>query len=414
MALPALAAGVNRHVSIAPEATFGTQGAGPGQLLRRVQSDMNLDVTPIQSPEITGTQQLRDFRNGPRRVRGTFGSILSPGSFKDFFDNLLRGTWTAGVTKSGIADSDGSWDAGEGCLTIISAADGAFVASGFKDGDVVRITGGTGAQANLNLINMRVGGAPGATSIFLYPIPPGTPSFTDWSSGAPGTTNLTLSVVGKKLFIPTSGHVRRSFSMEHWFSDISVSHLFTGIRMQQVSLNFSANGMVQMQAGMMGLEQVKSGSRVYASPTATTTSPGLTMVAGKVMYDGRLFAYITNLNLQISANLGADPVIGSPTMPEIFQGQITVRGSMGVFMADDDFTGDFIGEYEPAISVVGTSSGAQNSDFVSILLGRVKLGAPTMADGDMGMVRTYPFQALERFGAGAFDPSTIVIQDSLA
>jgi hypothetical protein len=404
MALPSLGAGVNRLVSIAPESTFATQGAGPAQLLRRVQSDMNLDVTPITSPEILPSQQVRDYRNGPRRVRGTFGAVLSPGTYKDFFDNHLRGTWTTGASKTGVTDSVASVS---GDNLVLTSATAAWLTALLKRGDIVRITGATAGGAAVNNVNMRIVSVT-ATVLTLVPLSPIT--IPTWASGQ----TIAVNAVGKKLFTPATGQLKKSMTMEHWFSDISVSHLYTGLRVQQISLNFPAAGLVQMQAGLLGVDQTKSGSRVYASPTAVTSSSGLTMVAGRIAYQGANLTYITGLNLQISANLQADPVVGAATVPEIFLGTLQARGSVSLFMDDDTMTADFLAENEVELAAVGTTSPAANADFVSVYLGRVKLGAPTMTDGDMGMIRTYPFQAIEQIAGTSYDLTTVVVQDSLA
>lgn len=404
--MPTLSTGVFRSVVIANETTLGTPGAGPGQLLRRVQSDMNLDVQPLVSPEIITSQQVRDMRMGPRRVRGSHTGVLSPGTYTTFFDNLLRGTWTAGVTKASVTDSVATVDA-DGNLVLTSAT-AAWLTAGFKRGDIARVTGASGGGTVINNVNARVVSVT-ATVLTLAIVAPGITAPT-WSSGQ----TITVSVVGKKLFVPTSGHVKRSFTMEHWFSDIGVAQLFTGNRVQQISLNFPAAGYVQMQTSTLGLNQEESASRTYSTPTAATGSNGLTTVQGRIAYKGASLAYVTGANIQIAANLQADPVVGSVFPADIFQGTISVRGSLTCFMADDDMTADFLAENEVDIALTATTSPAGNADFVSAYMGRVKLMAPAISDGDMGITRTYGFQAIEVLSGASYDASSIVIQDSLA
>jgi hypothetical protein len=408
MPLPTLASGVFRSIVISPETTFGTAGGGPGQLLRRAQADLNLDVTPMVSPEIITSQQVRDVRNGPRRVRGSINGVLAPAAYKDFFDNLMRGTWTAGVVKASVTDVAGSVS-GLGNQTLTSASVGAWVVSGFKRGDIVRPTNFTSAPAALNGTNFRISSVT-STVLIMNPMANQTP--LTWTAS---TQSPTLTVIGKKLTIPASGAVKRGFTLESWFGDISVSNLYTGCRGQQMTLNFPANNFVQMQYGLMGLDMTRANSRTYASPTALNSNASLTMVGGRVAYAGQEVAYVTSASLQIAANLQADVVVGDDSVPEIFQGTIQVRGSISVFMTDDTMMADFLSETDVELAFTATASPSASADFISFYMPRVRLMNPTMQDGDTGMIRTFNFQALEMVSSITnTDLTSLVVQDSLA
>jgi hypothetical protein len=399
-----LGAGVNRLITIATETNIGVQASGPGQALRRAQATMNPDVSPILSPEILPSQQVRDNRNGPRRSRITHNTVLAPGAYKDFFDGLLRGTWTSGVAKTGVTDSVATSVNGNLVLTSATAA---WLVANLKKGDVVRITGATGGGVAANNVNMRIVGVT-ATVLTLQPL--STITIPTWASGQ----TIAVTVVGKKLMIPATGQVRRSYSIEHWYADNSISHLGLGGRMQQISLGFSPTSMVQLQATLLGLDFIKGNSRIYASPTAISTASGVTMVAGRVGYQGANLGYITGMNLQLVANLAADPVIGSPIAPEVFQGTFMARGSLNALFEDDTMMADFLAENDVEISSYATTGPAANADFVSVYMSRCRLGSPDMNDTDLALQRQIPFQALEQLTSTGFDLSTIVIQDSLA
>ena len=259
-------------------------------------------------------------------MQGSLSAVLSPGSYSAIFENLLRGTLTAGVTRTAIADSVGSVS---GANLSVSSAAALWISAGFRRGDIVRLSALTGGPAVLNGTNYLVVSV-SATVIILAPL--AGQAVVAWITA---TQSPTLTVVGKKLTIPATGQVKRSFTLESWFSELSVSHLFVGNRAQQVSLNFPAAGLVQMQAGILGRDMTTSNSRTYATPTAATTSATLSMVNGRVAYQGGTVAYITGANTQIAANLQGDPVIGAAIAPDIFQGSIQVRGSFTAFMADD-------------------------------------------------------------------------------
>lgn len=142
------ARGVAKTVVFAPETIFGEQAPGPGQYLRRVSADMNLQVQQIDSQEILPSQQMRDSRNGPRQVQGSLSGQLSPAAYKLFMEQLLRKTFVAGVVSPSIADSAATINGSTGAFTLSSAASN-FLTLGFKKSNNVRLAGlNAGAAVN--------------------------------------------------------------------------------------------------------------------------------------------------------------------------------------------------------------------------------------------------------------------------
>ena len=406
------ARGVAKTITIAKETALGTASVASGQYLRRISSDLNLNITPIESQEILPSQQVRDYRNGPRQIGGTLQGQLSPGSYQDIFQGVLRKDFVAGGTASAVADTVlTNTTPGTSNMTLVSAATN-WITSGFKAGDVVRITGATGGSAVVNGDNFRVLSvtasphtmtlAPNATAV-------------GWASGQ----TISIAVAGKKLWIPASGQVYNSYTIEHWFSDVSISDVFLGNRITQLALNIPASGFVTMNAGLTGLNQTTAGSQAYPSATAASASGSLTAVDGKINYNGSDLAYITGFNLQIAPAVQTTPVIGSNILPEVFLGTLAVRGSLTcLFKGSDSFTADFLAETELSLQLFLTSSPADNAEFISIYLPRVKLSSSQKSDSDRAIMRSFNFMALEKVtGAGSgtqFDATTIVIQDSNA
>lgn len=406
------ARGVAKTISIAKETTLGVASVASGQYLRRISSDLNLNITPIESQEILPSQQVRDYRNGPRQVGGTLQGQLSPGSYQDIFQGVLRKDFAAGATEAGVADTVlTNTTPGVSNMTLVSTGTN-WITEGFKAGDVVRITGATGGPAVVNGDNLRILSITASPhTITLAP----NATAVGWASGQ----TITLTVAGKKLWIPTTGQVYNSYTIEHWFSDVLISDVFLGNRITQLALNIPASGFVTMNAGVTGLNQITSGSQAYASAAAASSSVSLTAVDGKLNYAGSDLAYITGCNIQIAPAVQTTPVIGSNILPEVFLGTLAVRGSLTcLFKGSDTFTADFLAENEVALNLFLTSSPADNADFVSIYLPRVKLSSSQKGDSDRAIMRSFNFMALEKVtGAGSgtqFDATTIVIQDSNA
>lgn len=396
------ARGVAKTVAINPETTFGVQGAGNGQLLRRTSSDLNLTVQQIQSNEILQSQQVRDSRNGPRQVQGTLSGQLSPASYSTLLENMLRSTYTSSAPIVGLADSTAVVDPTTGNLILSSSS--ANFSSHFTLGDVVQISGLTGPAAADNYQDCRV---VGYTPTGLALAPPS--SAIAWGTGQVETIGLT----GKKLFMPATGQSDKSFSLEHWYSDIGQSELFVGCKVTQLSLNIPASGFVTLQASVTGRDMISTAVQALPLAAPQTITTGLTATSGKISYNGATIAYLTAMSVQISSSVQADPVVGANVVPAIFLGTLMVRGSVSALTAADTLTTDFINENEVSLSVLMTSSPSGSASFVNVFLPRVKLTSSTKTDSDKAITRSFNFVALENTGTLGGNLTSIVIQDSL-
>ena len=93
------------------------------------------------------------------------------------------------------------------------------------------------------------------------------------------------------------------------------------------------------------------------------------------------------------------------------------QNTLCYYFEDGVLPAAFFSESELGIQVALTTSNDAAAEFLSFSLSRVKLGGADKADGEGGVVRTYPFTALLNSAGGAGtanEASTIAIQDSLA
>lgn len=395
------ARGVAKTVTINPETSFGIVGAGTGQLLRRTSSDLNLSVAQVQSQEILQSQQVRDQRNGPRQVQGTLAGQLSPSTYSMLFEGLLRSTFAPVMPLVNFTDTAATLD---GNQNVVVTTSGGNFAQRFRNGDMLRVSGLIGASAVNNFDDARVI-AVSAGSMTLS-VPKGSAAWTT------GQTN-TFTLPGKKLFIPATGQLNKSFSLEHWYSDIGESELFLGCKVTQISLNIPASGFVTVQASVSGQDMNKTTVQAFPAPAPLSSTTGLTATTGKVSYNGAAIAYISAMSVQIVSSVGNDPVVGSNIVPEIFLGTLMVRGSISAMTTSDSLTADFLNENEVSLSVLMTTGPADNAEFMSIHMPRVKLISSTKNDSDKAIMRSFNFVALENTGsASGHDLTSIVVQDS--
>jgi hypothetical protein len=412
MALPVFARGVTRQIILATETNFGVQAAGPGQQLRRTSFTMDNQPPEIASTEISQDAQMRDAHLGVPALQGSLAGQLSPGSYKALFEALLRGTWTAGATTTGMTDSTLAVNGTTGIITFGSASRN-FLSLGFKQGDVGRITGVTGGTV-LNGINLRATSV-AANAITFAP----NPLITAGIGWTTGQTGIGLAVVGKKLFTPLmSSQVDRSFSIEEWQPETALSTLSRGVKPTSIALNTAVNGWTNFQASLIGKNQDIATAQIYPSAVAQSASLGVKGASGAVSYQGADLSYVTSFNIQLTAAAKPVPAIGSVDgAPAIFMGMIGMRSSIQMLATNDTMTSDFLNEPEIQIALHLPSTGAANSDFISIFLPRARLYSSARQDSDRALMRSFNIGSLQQLGGGAgtqWDNTTVVIQDSLA
>jgi hypothetical protein len=397
----ALATGVAKQVRFKKEATWGTAPTASGaQLLRRVTSDLSLTKEAYQSSEIRTDYQVADYRHGVRSVAGAINGELSPKTYSEFFAATLRKDFVAGESTGA-----GTSYAVAGTGTTFTDSSNGFVTDGFKVGDVISATGFTTANNN-NHYCLVTGVAAGTLNI----IPLDGVVLTDEAEG----DTVTISVVGKKSYTPETAQTDDSFSIEHFHDDVDESELFTGCKVNSLNVALPPTGMATIGIDFMGKDITTAQAEYFTSPTATTNTGILASVNGVAYALGSQQTVLTGLTINIAGNMSSEPVVGSNTYPDIFEGRVVVTGELTAFFENGDLRDAFIDEDEVALMFVFTTSNEANPDFVSFVMPRVKLGSATKDDGEKGLVQTISYQALFNDNGTGEDKTTLIVQDSAA
>lgn len=400
------ATGIFKQVAIKREVTYGTiPVAASAQLLRRVQSMVDLQKDTYASNEIRPDMQIADYRHGVRRIKGTLQGELSPKTYSDPLSAMLKRDFTTGVSAVSasitIAGSAGAW-------TITRAA-GSYLTDGFKIGDVIRLSVGTFNAANINknlLITALT--ATVATCVVL--------NATVMVAEGP-ITGATVAVQGKKTWIPATGQTDVSYSIEHWFNDISQSEVFSGIKFDKAAINLPPTGMATVQFDVIGQNITPSAVRYFTSPTAIPGTGVVAAVNGVLIVNGVAQTVVTGLTLSIDPMFSGDPVVGANVIPNQFAGPVNITGQFTAYFTDNTLRDLFVNETESSLIVVLTTDNTAAADFVCITLPRIKVGGQQKNDGSGGIVQTFPFQALYNVNGGAgiaTEQTTILLQDSAA
>lgn len=401
-----IASGVFKQLAYKAETTWGTVPSASGaQALRRTTSSLDLTKETYQSNEIRPDLQLADFRHGVRSVTGRISGDLSPGTHDDFLAAILKRDFAAVSPVTGASITV----AGAGPTYTVTRAAGSFLTDGVKIGDVIRLTAGSFAAGNLNK-NLFVVAltATVATVIVLN----GSALVAEGP-----IASATVTVVGKKTFVPTSGHTDKSFAIEHWFSDIAQSEVFSGCKPSACAIALPPTGIATVDWDFMGKDVTTATSQYFTSPTAATSTGSLAAVNGVVRVGSTTVATITGLTLNIAANFTGEAVVGSNVKPLMSPGRVLVTGQATCYFEDATFRDAFLNETETSILAAFTSDNTAAADFVSFAIPRVKFGGSAKDDGEKGIVQTIPFQALLNSAGGtgtSTERTTLSVQDSQA
>lgn len=398
----AIAEGISKVLAYKKETTWGElPGATGAQVIRRVTGTFDLTKETYQSDEIRTDYQMSDYRHGIRSVEGNISGELSPGTYADFLAAALARDFTVGVASVGV-DITSQTSAPQ-----YTRSTGSFLTDGYKVGDLIRFSNFATATENNN--RNFVITAVTATTI--------TGVNLDGSAvGAEVGTGIDVEVVGSKTYAPLTGHTDDSFAWEEYYPDITQSEVYTGNKVNTISLSLPATGLTTIEMQFIGKDLAQSGSSQYFTSSTAQNSNGIfAAVNGVLIVQGVAVGLVTGLSMNINRNLSMEAVVGSNVHPDIFEGRILVDGEFTAFFENGVYRDYFVNESEVSLSVVLSTDNTATADFISITLPRIKVNGANKDDGEKGIVRTFPFQALLKSTGGAgtdSEATTISIQDS--
>ena len=386
--------------------------------LRRVTSNLDLKKSTFKSNEIRSDQQRSDVSVGANTVDGTVNGELSNRTYSDFIQSVLRRDFTTGNTATSVAISAATAAKDTSRLTLTTSTD---TTATLKVGDVVYSAnwGNPATLDGFNNFNFIVIENT-ATKIVLDLL---KDNFTANIALTGLTITPNLVVKGKKTFVPKTGHTKDSYSIEHWYSDIGESEVFTGCRPTQMALKLSPSAMATSDFTFMGTGMKVTQVQQLANPTASGTDSVISATTGALYIKNKKgttgvlekVGLLTSFDLTVNGNGTTASVVGSDTSPDIFVGAIDVTGNSSIYFIDAKYRDSFLNQDEVSIIAVFRADGDANGNFMSIVLPKVKFTGASKDDGEKGLVMTMPFSALlysTALGTTNFEETTIQIQDS--
>lgn len=405
----AVAQEINKVVAVYKQTGLGVPRSGAGgQALRRETSNGKLAIATYENNEITSHQQSTGKTQGGRSASFSLNGLLSPNTYSTLFASIMRGSFSA---VSAFASSTITI-AGTSALYTFTAslATPNFLTNGLKIGDVVRLSAAGGAAGNKanNILVL------GITSELIFT----GITLNGTSLTLEAIASCTVTVVGKKCVAPITGQTSDYWTVEEYHSDITRSELFTDTVFGSVDVSIPASGNTTVAFSAVARDRVSSGAQVLTSPAAETTTSVVQGIKGIVIVGGVAVANVTGASIKIDG--GSEPmdgVLGSNIAPDVKRGILRVSGQLTAFFEDGVMSGYFDAGTPISVMLIDAVDDTNASEFVSFVMGKVKLDGDDKDNGAKGIVRTYPFTA-EINGAGGAalaNPKTILsIQDSQA
>lgn len=399
-----VAQGINKTVAYKKQSALGTPASGAsGQYVRRETASFNLMKDTFQADEILTHQQNTGATYGVAKTEGSLSGVLSANAYATIIASLMRNDLTATTAITGlsltIAGSD-PW--------TVTRSTGNFLTGGIKIGDVVRITAGTytGTARDINML------VTGVTATVLTVVVPNGSTLT--TQGPIATS--TVTVIGKKSIVPTTGHTNDYYTFEEWYNDLTRSRLYGDVQPASVDLSVPATGNSKIDIAFVGLTRTKGGTQILTSPTAASTGTILSSSNAYVIIAGTRTLVGTSASLKIDGKVAhGEANIGSRTISDLYRGDVSVSGSVSL-VHDAETTSDlFTNETAAAITIVLFADNTASSEFVSFVIPRAKFMGDGIDDGKKQLVGTYPFTAeiLTTGGAALANDQTILsMQDS--
>jgi len=227
----------------------------------------------------------------------------------------------------------------------------------------------------------------------------------------------TWTPTGKVTFAPSTGHTDLSYAFEHWHSDVALSEVFSGCKVNRMNIGLPPSGMSTIGFDFLGKDVTTASAEYFTSPTVETSSGILASPNGILVAQGGAIALLTGLTINQDSNMSVEPIVGSTTYADIAEGRILVSGQVTALFSDATLRDYFLNETEVSLVAALSASPSASADFISIGLPRIKFGDASKDDADKSLIQTLPFTALYNSAGGtgvSSEQTTIYIQDSQA
>lgn len=201
-----------------------------------------------------------------------------------------------------------------------------------------------------------------------------------WSSGSllPGTTPA-----------------KRSFTFEQYLQDNDTAELFTGCRVNTMKVTLAPDGMAGVEFGIDGTNMTLltgAAAPYFTSPTESTTG-GMVAVDAAITLGGVSTLDFTACDFTLDLHGSSQRVIGSTISPDVYQGNMTLAGSITALRSSAARQQAYLDETEVAL-ILALAVPSPGTGSLTFTLGKIKFtDFSASLGGDGAMLVQLPFMA---------------------
>lgn len=296
------------QIRYALETLWGETPATPATTELRITSeDFAHSKETILSEELRTDRQRVALLETGLSAEGSFSYELAHGSLETFYANALRNTIASATVALASATVAAS--------TITGPAGTNFIAS-FTAGQFVKMKATAHSEDGL------VAQIDSLTSTVLTMV--GTTMVASVLTSA--------AITGRTLI---NGTTKNSYFLEGQFADITAVKYFTGMRVNEMSLNAASAQVITGVFSFMGergyVASTTVASSVVASATQTTPMTAAVNVSDVMESGHAIGVAVQAFGVNVNNNMRTRPQVGSKTTAEPGDGGVDVTGNVNVY-----------------------------------------------------------------------------------
>ena len=195
-----------------------------------------------------------------------------------------------------------------------------------------------------------------------------------------------------------TGATMQSFTLEEWHSDSSTGSTGTGCFADKLSIKVPVNGIVTIDATIMGMVYAATTAAIGTSYTAATVEQPFTHLGGTLTEGGGAIASLTSIDLTIDNGATALQVLGTAAPIGYVPGFAKVSGTLSAFFANNTLMNKFLANTASSLSFT-LSDGTSTLQFNCPNIIYTSLKKPVSSQG--AIVVTMAFEALKDVSTGS-------------
>lgn len=302
------------------ESTRGITPSGNPTELRVTGESLNQSVESAASQELRADRMTPDSILTGGQVGGAVNIELSFGTYDDFLEALLAGTFTPIGANSSVAIADAVFASADNSL---SSASDAIPDANLAVGQWVKIEG-----TNLNDGVYKISSTQALAGTKIY-----------FDSQVKTVVNETRACYIETARLKNGTAALRTFSIEKEFSDVSQFFIYRGCGVESTSLDFSTGSMLTGSINFLGQDSDRDTATMFPSgvdsAVAATTSPVMNSVQGTtVLLDGASLgeSCAESFSLNIGTGLRGIRCLGSGIgFSDIVVGTFEITATLNIF-----------------------------------------------------------------------------------